>query len=154
MSIHSRPAKPSAYSECFDDVTQKRPRTIIFALSICTLSFTLLSCTVTRQYDLAREFAELIKVQENFKLAIEPDSNIVCFRYQPAGLTGEELSRLNRKIRKKMFRNGTFYLVQTKLNDGLYLRVTLMNAFTNIDHLTAMLTEVKRIGIVISNKND
>ena len=37
-------------------------------------------------HDLAKDFAKLIQEQTDFELAIEPESNIVCFRYSPKEL--------------------------------------------------------------------
>ncbi len=107
---------------------------------------------VTRQYDLARQFADLIEKEKHFELAIRPEANIVCFRFRPEGLTLKKLSELNRSIRKGMHEDGKFYLVQTELKGGLYLRVTLMNAFTTIDHLAEMLEEIRKTGLVNSKK--
>lgn len=36
-------------------------------------------------FDLGRQFAEMIRGQKNMELALEPRSNIVCFRYVPEG---------------------------------------------------------------------
>ena len=102
---------------------------------------------ITRQYDLARDFADLLGNQSDFTLAVEPESNIVCFRYNPESyaLSHEELSDVNRKIRKIMFEDGTFYLVQTELDNGLHLRVTLMNVFTTLEHLDEMLDKIRSV---------
>jgi L-2,4-diaminobutyrate decarboxylase len=102
---------------------------------------------VTRQYDLAREFAEMINSASDFELATAPMSNIVCFRYHPNGAT--DLNSLNSQIRKKSLENGDFYIVQTQLNGATYLRVTLMNPFTEKAHLTSLLDEIKRIATTL-----
>jgi len=102
---------------------------------------------LTRQYDLARDFALVIEKSDDFTLATMPDANIVCFRYQPYdAMTAPELSTLNRTIRKTMLDDGTYYLVQTELKDGLYLRVSLMNPLTEMRHLEGMLDEVRKVG--------
>ena len=98
---------------------------------------------VTRQYDLAKEFSELIKINPNFELATEPMANIVCFRYRKN--KEPDLNKLNSQIRKTSLENGDYYIVQTELDGETYLRVTLMNAFTGIEHLQALLKEVERI---------
>ena len=98
-------------------------------------------------YNLGKQFAALIKARPNFELAIEPESNIVCFR-----LLHElaELNELNANIRKKLLEEGKFYIVQTTLGDKLYLRTALMNPLTTETHLTALLDEVERLGVVVN----
>ncbi|UII77996.1 aminotransferase class I/II-fold pyridoxal phosphate-dependent enzyme [Flagellimonas sp. HMM57] len=98
---------------------------------------------VTRQYDLAQEFSEMILKETNFEIATNPMSNILCFRYVDDKLSPEELNHLNQSIRKELLEDGEFYLVQTKLNGIHYLRTTLMNPFTTLDHLNLLLKKIK-----------
>jgi L-2,4-diaminobutyrate decarboxylase len=101
---------------------------------------------VTSLYNLGRDFAQLIQKDAQFELALEPDSNIVCFRFKPSGIKNENLNKLNMKIRQELLESGEFYVVQTTLRGVYYLRTTLMNPFTTIAHLTALLKAIKRIG--------
>jgi len=101
---------------------------------------------VTSLYNLGRDFAQLIQKDAQFELALEPDSNIVCFRFKPNGIKNENLNKLNMKIRQELLESGEFYVVQTTLRGVYYLRTTLMNPFTTIAHLTALLKAIKRIG--------
>ena len=107
---------------------------------------------VTRQYDLARTFAELIERHPNFDLAIAPSSNILCFRYLPidSSLSEGQLNELNSEVRKKLLEDGEYYLVQTKLRGRLYLRTTLMNPFTNVEHLNLLLQKTVKIAGVLA----
>jgi len=98
---------------------------------------------VTLLYDLARKFASLIRQRTWFELAMEPQSNIVCFRLANPGLSTEEQNRLNARIREKILREGEFYIVQTTLRGKTYLRTTLMNPFTTIEHLKALLDRIE-----------
>ncbi len=98
---------------------------------------------IDHTYDLAKEFAALIKSQKDFELAVEPQSNIVCFRYLKANLCDEDLNILQTKIREKIIKSGKFYLVQTKLQGKAYLRVSLMNPLTTIDNLVALLELIR-----------
>ncbi len=91
-------------------------------------------------YDLARTFADLIRSKPEFELAIEPESNIVCFRY--IGHKVLNLNELNSQIRRKLLEQGDFYIVQTTLREQLYLRVSLMNPLTAIEDLNALLDEI------------
>jgi glutamate/tyrosine decarboxylase-like PLP-dependent enzyme len=43
---------------------------------------------VTAMYDLARDFARRLRAAGDFEPAVEPESNIVCFRYLGRGRDG------------------------------------------------------------------
>lgn len=97
---------------------------------------------VTRQYDLAQEFAQMLKNHTNFELATWPQSNILCFRVIQDSRPTEQLNKLNARIRQLLLEDGEFYLVQTKLLGVLYLRTTLMNPFTTKSHLSDLLEKI------------
>lgn len=100
---------------------------------------------VTLLYDLAKSFATLIKGNPNFELAFEPMSNILCFRYIKPEMSLEDLNGLNQSIRHVLLEDGEFYLVQTKLRGVHFLRTTLMNPFTSLDHLTRLLDKIVNV---------
>jgi L-2,4-diaminobutyrate decarboxylase len=100
-------------------------------------------------HDLAEKFAILVKARLNFELAIEPESNIVCFRLTPSNIN---LNELNSAIRKQLLQEGKFYIVQTTLKEIVYLRVSLMNPLTTETDLNALLDEIERIGNQISGE--
>lgn len=96
-------------------------------------------------YGLARRFAAQIRGRAGFELAVEPESNIVCFRYNEPARPPAQTAELNARIRQQLVENGRFYIVQTTLRGQLYLRVSLMNPFTTDAHLTALLDECQRL---------
>jgi L-2,4-diaminobutyrate decarboxylase len=97
---------------------------------------------VESRVQLAARFAALLRADEGFQVAVEPQCNIVCFRYAPRGAT--DLDALQIAIRQAIVRSGDFYLVQTRLRDGVYLRTTLINAFTNEADLLELMEAVRR----------
>lgn len=100
-------------------------------------------------HDLAEKFVQIIKSRPNFELAIEPESNIVCFRLK---LSNKNLNEFNSAIRKQLLQDGKFYIVQTTLKENVYLRVSLMNPLTTETDLNSLLDEIERIGNQISGK--
>lgn len=106
----------------------------------------LFSDYITHTYDLAKEFAKLIKESSDFEPALEPASNIVCFRYVPPGRSAAELDELNARVRNKLKEEGEFYIVQTVIDGTVYLRTTLMNPFTSISNLTQLLERIRKTG--------
>ena len=105
---------------------------------------------VTRQYDLAKDYALLLKNHPQFELGTEPMSNILCFRWIAKGVEDEQLSAINAQIRQQLLEEGEFYLVQTKLYGIQYLRTTLMNPFTELTHLEKLLHKITKLAEHIS----
>jgi len=98
---------------------------------------------IDRQHALARELADKVDAAPDFELALQPESNIVCYRHRPAGVT--DLDAHNRALRRRVVEDGTFYIVGTQLPSGYHLRSTLMNPLTEsrdldelLDHLRAL----------------
>jgi L-2,4-diaminobutyrate decarboxylase len=59
-------------------------------------------------------------------------------------MDAEALNELNQHIRNELLREGHFYLVQTRLGNTLWLRVSLMNPFTSAKMLETLLDEAER----------
>ena len=96
--------------------------------------------SVTHLYDLAKSFSDILKEREDFDIALQPHSNIVCFRYNPGN--GCDSNELNSKIRKIILETGDYYIVQTLLEDQVYLRTTIMNPFTDEDTFKSLLDSI------------
>lgn len=103
----------------------------------------LFSDYIDRVYDLTKEFAWIIKESDDFELAVEPECNIICFRYLDKRQT--DLNSLQFKIRRKILNEGSFYLVQAVLKDRSYLRCTLINPLTTINDLKELLERVRSV---------
>ena len=104
---------------------------------------------VTRQYDLAKEFEKVLKGRDDFEIAVVPASNILCFRFIQSELSTDQVNTLNAKIREELLTEGDYYLVQTKLRGILYLRTTLMNPFTEIEHLEELIEKIRAKAITL-----
>lgn len=98
-----------------------------------------LSENVTYLYDLATAFEEMIAQHPQFELGVSPESNIVCFR-----LKDREDAEIQ-SIRQAILEKGKFYIVQTKLHEKVYLRVSLMNPLTTLNDLKDLLEEILEI---------
>ena len=95
---------------------------------------------VSSRHALARAFAKTLHARAGWALALDPQSNIVCFRHEPKGLSDPEaLDRLNAAIRERLLHAGDYYLVNTRLRGRYWLRVTLMNPQTTLDDLNGLL---------------
>lgn len=93
-------------------------------------------------YGLGKTFAVMINQHQDFELALNPQTNIVCFRFLKEGCDEQQLNALNKQIRQKLLEDSEFYIVQTVLNETHYLRVTLMNPMTTEAHLHQLLNKI------------
>jgi L-2,4-diaminobutyrate decarboxylase len=101
---------------------------------------------IDSRYDLAKEFSCMIKDDQQFELATDPESNIVCFRYVPERYAETSLNSINAAIRDTIIKEGSFYIVQTELDGKIWLRLTIINPVTSLDDLKALLKKVLEIG--------
>ena len=102
-------------------------------------------------YDLAKMLSDKIKAHPNFELLMMPACNIVNFRYVN---TTKDLNKINQNIRQALVEAGEFYIVQTTLNDNVYLRCTVMNPLTKADTFTHLLKHIEELAkaLIIMNK--
>lgn len=100
---------------------------------------------VTYVCDLGKTFARLILERPNFQLAVQPQCNIVCYRYQPPEFTEAEIDQLNQRIRRRLLEVGDFYIVQAKLKGQTWLRSTLTNPFSTEKELTELLNRIEQL---------
>ena len=119
----------------------RRPQAIPLYLLLACCGEGVLAAHVERLHRMAKVLAEIIRADGDFELAIEPESNIVCFRWTGGG--GEDLDAVQRRIRSEIVRSGEFFLVQTTLRDGVYLRCTVMNPATDESDVLALLSAVR-----------
>ena len=98
---------------------------------------------VDRQAQLAQLLAAKVAAAPDFELALEPESNIVCYRH----VVADDVDGHNRALRRRVVEDGRFYIVGTQLPGGYYLRSTLMNPLIeerDLDELLDYLRELCR----------
>ena len=103
-------------------------------------------------YDNGRTFAGIIHEHKSFELALQPETNIVCFRYFREGKDDNWLNNVNSFARKKILEDGDFYIVQTSIKGRIYLRTSLMNPFTGKNEMEALLDHISEL-IESNNEN-
>jgi L-2,4-diaminobutyrate decarboxylase len=85
--------------------------------------------------DFARQAAERIRRQPGFEVAVEPESNIVCFR-----APGSDEHQLD--LRRRLLERGRHYLTTTAFRGRRWLRITAMNPGTDLDDIERLLAEL------------
>lgn len=106
---------------------------------------------VSRQYDLGKVLAEKIRQRKSLELFLEPDSNILCFRYLKPGMDDHSLNSLNGAIRKELLEQGEFYIVQTRLKNLTWFRVTIMSPFTTAETFNELLDKIEQVAREITH---
>jgi len=121
----------------------KRGLGVLLYAALATVGEAALARELDRGVALARAFAARIAASADFELAVRPQCNIVCFRHRPAG--AQDLDAHNAELRRRMLADGAFYLVQTALPRGLFLRTTLINPRTTAADLDALLDRLRAL---------
>ena len=101
-------------------------------------------------YDNALKFAKIIRDDELFELATFPQANILCFRIFEAKSDLKSQNSINAQIREGLLKDGDFYIVQTVINEIVFLRITVMNPYTTTEHFNALIKTIKSIHRSIS----
>ncbi len=122
-------------------------------LPLCVYGPGLFRDYVIRVGQLGKTLAGLVTAEADLELALQPDVNIVCFRFRPygEGVSAGELNDLNTMVRAALVGEGRRYLVQTRLREAIWLRCTLTNPLTTENHLRDMLADIVARGRSLRN---
>lgn len=100
---------------------------------------------VASRYSLAGHYATEMSALDDFEVPYHPEANILCFRYRPA-----DSNHLQLALRNRIVTRGNFYITSTEVNDVRYLRLVLINPYTDESHLPALIQEVRAAYISLS----
>jgi L-2,4-diaminobutyrate decarboxylase len=93
---------------------------------------------IDRQTDLARAAAALLRAKPGFEVAVEPQSNIVCFR-----VDGNDALQLD--LRRRLTEAGDHYVSTTEFRGKRWLRLALMNPATELKDIEALAAEIESL---------
>jgi len=105
----------------------------------------LFDANVTCLIDLAKQFADLVRGRKDLELAVEPECNIVCFRYRGSLSDNTAINRSIARIRDRLIKLGDYYIVQTTLNGEIWLRCTIANPFTTDREMNGLLDKIAEL---------
>lgn len=117
--------------------TTRRPDILKIAVTLRTLGRSGLGALVDQVCARARECADLIHEHPGFELYDRPTISTVLFR--PAGATDDTVA----VIRRRLLTEGRAVLGRARLDDRLWLKVTLLNPDTRSEDLAALLKQVE-----------
>ncbi|MED4633268.1 aspartate aminotransferase family protein [Peribacillus frigoritolerans] len=96
---------------------------------------------------LARKVAAKIDKEEGFTvLNKEPELNAVVFRYNPEGESDQLVNLLNKQIQQELLKSGRAFLAKTRFDGQVYLKMTLLNPMTSLEHIEGILDEIRVLG--------
>lgn len=108
---------------------------------------------ITRQIALARYLEEKIEAGQNLELRAKGVLSIVCFRYVPPELAGNEaaLNALNKSIMERMQAGGTAFVTSATLDGRFLLRACILHYATTERDIDVMLEAVRDLGRAIGS---
>ena len=103
---------------------------------------------VARHLALARHLAGLVDAAPDLERLGDVELSIVCFRYVPAALTGDDraLDALNKRVMEEAQASGVAFLTQTTLRGRFALRACILHYATTESDLAALIETVRTLG--------
>lgn len=93
-----------------------------------------------------RSLAEYLEKETDIQLVHFPDTGILCFRYRPGGIVGDQLDDLQEYIYKKILVEGRRSVSITKLNNKNVLRLVAISPSVTFEALLETISNIRSIG--------
>ncbi|WP_108867835.1 pyridoxal phosphate-dependent decarboxylase family protein [Aquimarina aquimarini] len=94
----------------------------------------------------AKETAMLLDAQSDFELLNHSDLGALVFRYIPKSEKEYSASAMNNHIKKTMFFKGEILVAGTKVDSEFYLKFTMLNPLTTLNHIKNILKNIRNHG--------
>jgi glutamate/tyrosine decarboxylase-like PLP-dependent enzyme len=101
---------------------------------------------ITRNVEQARFFGRLVDAVPDLERMSPIVLDIVCFRFNPGGLTEAELSAINKEILMRIHEEGTAVPSYTTLGGRYCLRIAIANHRSQRADFELLAAEVRRLG--------
>ena len=96
--------------------------------------------------DIAQHFAEQIKLHDSLELMAEVRLNIVAFRFNPGGLSEQQLDELNQKLGEIVIADGRFMAGTSKIGQRTIFRPAFSNWRTRKQDVEEFASVVVELG--------
>jgi len=91
---------------------------------------------VEEQTSMAQSAAGWLRSQPDFEVAVEPESNIICFRIQGS-------DELQLELRRKLIQRGMHYVTAAEFRGQQWLRLVIMNPKTSMEDIQGLAEELR-----------
>ncbi len=91
------------------------------------------------RYALTRDIYNLLNQEEDFYCPYVPEANIICFLYKG----GQEGNEFQLALRNLIIKRGNFYITSTEVSRVRYLRLTVINPHTDLNHIRGLIEEIR-----------
>jgi glutamate/tyrosine decarboxylase-like PLP-dependent enzyme len=110
---------------------------------------------VEHHLDLAAHLAREVDAAPDLERLAPVELSIVCFRYVPAGLRGndERLNTLNKQVMEEVQASGAAFLTQTTLGGRFALRACILHHETTEADVAALLGAVREAGTRLAGRS-
>lgn len=95
--------------------------------------------------DITQHFAQVVRNNEKLELMNDPQLNIVSFRYNPGGMSDDNLDRLNDELGEAMIADGRFLVGTSRMGARTIFRPAFSNWRTrpeDVEELASVIVEV------------
>ncbi|GIF10198.1 pyridoxal-dependent decarboxylase [Actinoplanes teichomyceticus] len=96
--------------------------------------------------DRAYEVYQAIQADPDFEAVAEPTLSTVLFRYRPEGVGVAECDELMPRLRQRLFYGGQAIVAGTTIGGHYWLKFTLLNPNTTMEHLSNVLNLIRLTG--------
>lgn len=127
-------------------VTSRRFDAFKLFLSLKTVGISLFSEMIDATFNLAQKTANYLSQQPNIIVENKnPELNTVIFRFEPQTPSGD-VCKINRKIQQEMLYESKAAIAKTSVNGRTYLKFTMLNPRTNMEHIYEIVGEIQTLG--------
>lgn len=96
--------------------------------------------------DRAHQVWEVLVEDARFEVAAEPMLSTVLMRYRPTGVSADDADSLNPRIRHALLDRGDVMVAGTTIDGRAWLKFTLLNPQTPLEHLRWILDTIAQTG--------
>lgn len=110
-----------------------------------------IGAAIEKNIEQVQYLKQRIETEPNLERLGPAEMNVVCFRYQPPGLTGPELDALNRELLVRLQESGIAVPSNARINGRFAIRVAHTNHRTRQDDLDLLVKSILKIGQSLTN---
>lgn len=93
---------------------------------------------VNQMVEMAQKSSDLFEAQDDFEIAIRPETNILCFR------TGNQ-DAVQMEIRRRLLEKGDFYFSTTLYKGQRWMRLVFMNPVVKMSDVEELIEEIRAV---------